>query len=439
MSNILICAFPNPGHVTPMLSVGLHLAGLGHTVTFHTGEIFCSQVEAAGLHFIGMTGRANIDYRNPQSSAEEGGPTERDRILNNLKYWFIEPLPDQHRRLQQILEETPVDLILTSSMYLGCFPMLLGSKENRPPIIGCGVTPLILRSIDCGLTTHDASPEGRKRNQEEHFLLERAFQPIADQLNLALAECGAASICGFWADSIYTLPDLFLQFTGDAFEFPRSDMPSKVQFVGPVLPNKSASFKEPAWFAELDGSKPVVLVTQGTLANFDLRELVQPTLTALADDNALVIAATGRADTGDLITPTNAKVEAFVPFVPLLPKVDVLITNGGYGAVQQAISFGVPLVAAGDTEEKAFTAARVGWTGAGINLGTRRPTPEQIRAAVHTVLACSQYREQAQRLQKNFSRYDALTEIAQSVNTMIANTKDSRMTDALHPILSKER
>jgi MGT family glycosyltransferase len=406
-----------------MLSVGLHLAGIGHTITFHTGEVFRSQVETAGLRFAGMTGRANIDYRNQGNSAETGNLPERDRILNRLKYWFIEPLPDQHRRLEQILEEIPVDLILTSTMYLGCFPMLLGPKENRPPVIGCGVTPLILRSIDCGLTSHDASPEGRKRNREEHFLLERAFQPIADQLNLALAECGAPSISGFWADSIYTVPDLFLQFTGDAFEFPRSDMPSKVQFVGPVLPNKSAIFKEPAWWNELDGSKPVVLVTQGTLANFDLQELVQPTLTALADDNALVIAATGRADTGDIIAPSNGKVEAFVPFVRLLPKVDVLITNGGYGAVQQALSFGVPLVAAGDTEEKAFTAARVGWTGAGINLGTRRPTPEQIRAAVHTVLAGSEYREQADRLRKNFSRYDALAEVARSIDTLIADKK----------------
>jgi len=435
LSNILICAFPNPGHVTPMLSVGVHLAGLGHTVTFHTGEVFRRQVETAGLRFAGMTGRANIDYRNPGNSAEKVKLTERDRILNNLKYWFIDPLPDQHRRLQQILEETPIDLILTSSMYLGCFPMLLGPRENRPPVIGCGVTPLILKSIDCGLTSHDATPEGRKRNQEEHFLLEKAFQPIADQLNLALAECAAPSISGFWADSIYTVPDLFLQFTGDAFEFPRSDMPSKVHFVGPVLPSISADFKEPAWFGEMDGSKPVVLVTQGTLANFDLQELVQPTLTALADDNDLVIAATGRADTGDLIAPTNAKVESFVPFVRLLPKVDVLITNGGYGAVQQALSFGVPLVAAGDTEEKAFTAARVGWTGAGINLETRRPTPEQIRTAVHTILAGSQYREQAQRLRKNFSRYDALAEIARSVNTLIADTKDSRMTDAPQPIM----
>jgi MGT family glycosyltransferase len=435
LSNILICAFPNPGHVTPMLSVGLHLSGLGHTVTFHTGEIFRSQVETAGLQFAGMTGRANIDYRKPGNSSEMGSLPERDRILNNLKYWFIDPLPDQHRRLQQILEETSVDLILTSSMYFGCFPMVLGPEETRPPVIGCGVTPLILRSIDCGLTSHDATPDGRKRNQEEHFLLERAFQPIADQLNLALAKCAAPSISGFWADSIYTLPDLFLQFTGDAFEFPRSDMPSKVRFVGPVLPNESASFREPAWWSELDGSKPVVLVTQGTLANFDLQELIQPTLTALADENVIVIVATGRADTGDLIAPTNAKVEAFVPFVRLLPKVDVMITNGGYGAVQQALSFGVPLVAAGDTEEKAFTAARVGWTGAGINLGTRRPASEQIRAAVRSVLTDSQYREQAQRLRTNFSQYDALAEIARSVDTLTADTRDICMTDTPHTIV----
>ncbi len=435
MSNILICAFPNPGHVTPMLAVGLHLASLGHTVTFHTGEVFRSQVETAGLRFAEMTGRANIDYRNPWDSAGREKLTERDRILHHIKYWFIDPLPDQHRRLQQILEETPVDLIMTSSMYLGCFPMLLSLGERRPPVIGCGVTPLILRSIDCGLTSHDATTEGRKRNQEEHLQLERAFQPIADQLNLALAECAAPPISGFWSDSIYTMPDLFLQFTGDAFEFPRSDMPSKVKYVGPVLPNKSAAFKEPEWWSELDGSKPVVLVTQGTLANFDLQELVQPTLTALEHDNALVIAATGRADTGDLTTPANAKVEAFIPFVRLLPKVDVLITNGGYGAVQQALSCGVPLVAAGDTEEKAFTAARVDWTGAGINLETRRPTPKQIRTAVHTVLAGSQYREQAQRLRQNFSRYDPLAAIARNVNTLIAETKDRRMTDVPHPIV----
>ena len=43
----------------------------------------------------------------------------------------------------------------------------------------------------------------------------------------------------------------------------------------------------------------------------------------------------------------------------LLPRTDVLVTNGGYGGVQQALAHGVPLVVAGRTEDKVEVAARV--------------------------------------------------------------------------------
>ena len=77
-----------------------------------------------------------------------------------------------------------------------------------------------------------------------------------------------------------------------------------------------------------------------------------------------------------------------------------------------------------------FTSARVGWIGVGINLATRRPTPEQIRGAVRTVLAGSHYREHGKRLQKNFSRYEALGEIARSVDGLIAGTNGGGVADA---------
>jgi UDP:flavonoid glycosyltransferase YjiC (YdhE family) len=87
--------------------------------------------------------------------------------------------------------------------------------------------------------------------------------------------------------------------------------------------------------------------------------------------------------------------------------VDVFVTNGGFGAVNQALSMGVPLVVAGQTEDKAFVSARVAWTGAGINLGTSRPMREQVRSAVRQVLHHRTYRANARRLQDNFSQYDA--------------------------------
>jgi UDP:flavonoid glycosyltransferase YjiC (YdhE family) len=69
----------------------------------------------------------------------------------------------------------------------------------------------------------------------------------------------------------------------------------------------------------------------------------------------------------------------------VLPKVDVFVTNGGYGSVNQAMSFGIPLVSAGKTEDKADVNARVGWSGVGINLATNEPTPDALREAVRTL------------------------------------------------------
>jgi UDP:flavonoid glycosyltransferase YjiC (YdhE family) len=117
-----------------------------------------------------------------------------------------------------------------------------------------------------------------------------------------------------------------------------------------------------------------VLVTQGTLANHDFNELIQPALSGLADENVTVIVATGRSDTQTLAVPENARVASFIPFDRLLPKVDVFVTNGGYRAVNHAFSLGVPVVGAGESEEKDIIAMRVGWTGAGINLKTRYPS-----------------------------------------------------------------
>ncbi|HEY4047228.1 MAG TPA: nucleotide disphospho-sugar-binding domain-containing protein, partial [Acidobacteriaceae bacterium] len=343
---------------------------------------------------------------------------------------IAEALPDLDRDLQQILKESPVDLILTSSMYFGAFPLLLRSGESRPPVIGCGVNPLMLSSVDCGpLSPPDNTPGGRQRIREANLQSQTAFAPMQEALNDVLNQYSVPALSEFWLDAIYTLPDLVLQFSGEAFEFPRSDMPSHLHFVGPILPALVDGFEEPAWWSELDGSKPVILVTQGTLANRNLDDLIQPALTALANDNVLLIAATGRSDHEGLLIPANARVESFVPFIHLLPKVDVMVTNGGFGAVQQCLSFGIPLVICGESEDKAFTAVRLGWSGAGINLKTGRPTVDQFHTAVHAVLANKSYQEQALRIQKDIAQYNPLEEMSRHIDAVLAHASDR--TDAV--------
>jgi hypothetical protein len=79
-------------------------------------------------------------------------------------------------------------------------------------------------------------------------------------------------------------------------------------------------------------------------------------------------------------------VERFIPYAQLMPHVDLLLTNGGYGSIQIALAHGVPVVAIGKTEEKPEIANRVNWSGVGIGLKVLIPTEAQIRDAVEARL-----------------------------------------------------
>jgi UDP:flavonoid glycosyltransferase YjiC (YdhE family) len=195
-----------------------------------------------------------------------------------------------------------------------------------------------------------------------------------------------------------------------------------VRYVGAVHPGPSNGFRLPPWWAALDSDRPVVHVTQGTIDNADLGRLVEPTIEALGGEDVMVVATTGGRDISELkvTLPVNTLVAEYIPHDLLLPKVDMMITNGGYGAVQRALSMGVPLVVAGNTEDKPEVAARVAWTGAGINLRTGTPTPGAIRAAVRDVLGDGRYLRAARDLEAAFARRDGVAEIAALVDEVIS-------------------
>jgi UDP:flavonoid glycosyltransferase YjiC (YdhE family) len=86
---------------------------------------------------------------------------------------------------------------------------------------------------------------------------------------------------------------LYLQGTVPSFEYPRGDLPEHLHFVGPFLPEEAPpGFAAPAWWPELDQERPVVLLTQGTVAT-DPRQLIVPALRALAEEPVLVLATSG--------------------------------------------------------------------------------------------------------------------------------------------------
>jgi UDP:flavonoid glycosyltransferase YjiC (YdhE family) len=181
-----------------------------------------------------------------------------------------------------------------------------------------------------------------------------------------------------------------------------------------ILPSDppSANWKPPAWWRDLEAGQPVVTVTQGTLANTDFTQLIAPTLEALADHDVLVIATLGReVDAFPQPVPPNARIERFIPYSALLPHTSVYVTNGGFGGTQQAIAVGVPVVVAGDTDDKPLVAVRVAYRGAGYDLGTARPSPKQLETAILDLLTNTAIQSTASRLSEQYAQHDAIAAI----------------------------
>jgi UDP:flavonoid glycosyltransferase YjiC (YdhE family) len=209
-----------------------------------------------------------------------------------------------------------------------------------------------------------------------------------------------------------------LQLTVPDFEFPRRNLPASVNFIGtpPLIPHQAPL---PPWALELDGSRKVVLVTQGTLSNFDFGQLVAPALAALADQPDLMVIVTTGGRSFDAIpgvVPGNARLASYLPFEWMLPKVDVLVTNGGNGTVNLALSQGVPIVTAGLTEDKADVGARVAWSKVGIDLATNNPTPQALHRAVRNVLGDPDYRARASSLAKVYAEIDTRSALIRILN-----------------------
>jgi len=423
---ILIVSTPATGHLNPLLAIGRVLIAEGHELAFLSGSVLRGRIEAIGAKFHALPNGADFDLRSFDEVAPELKTMAPglDWLRVALQRVFVDTLPAQYAGLQQVLQGFPGDIVIADDMLFGVLPMLLGPRSKRPPIALCGTSFLHWPREDGAPHFVGLPPATTQQQRDEYaaIYLEHdrlVYQPVADRLNETLQRFGVGPLSMTLFDSVVGLADAYLQLTVPGFEFPRA-IPPSVSFVGtpPIIPNQ---VQPPSWSHELDGSRKVVLVTQGTLANHNFDLLVAPTLAALANEPDLLVIATAGGRPVEAIRgpiPDNARLAQYLPFEWMLPKTDVLVTNGGYGSVNQALSFGIPLVAAGLTEDKADVNARVAWSGVGIDLATNEPTPQALRQAVRDVLDKPNYRSRAARMADEFSGIDTRSEILRIISEL---------------------
>lgn len=108
-----------------------------------------------------------------------------------------------------------------------------------------------------------------------------------------------------------------------------------------------------------------------------------------------------------------------VRFVGTLPsrKIadEVVVSDGSFDTVQQALRNARPLVLTGRSADQLESNTRAAATGAALYLAMDKPSEDEIKKAVRIVMTDPTYRGNAKRLAAEYARLDALGSIADAV------------------------
>ena len=422
---ILIACVPADGHFNPLTGLAMHLREQGAEVRWYTSVIFSKKLGQLGIPHYPFVKALDINMEN----LEVVFPHRKDITdpIKKLNFDLIEAFgkrgEEYYADLQAIYAEYAFDMAIVDCTF-SAIPFI--KHKMKIPVLTIGVMPLIASSVD--LAPYGmALPPAANAEEKAQFaqIHEQAtnvmFKESIDAFEGSLTRHGIPFKRALLLDVLVRESDLFLQIGSPGFEYKRSDIGSNVRFIGGLYGYTSNKPRE-KWFDErLNKYKKVILVTQGTVEK-NLTKLVEPTLEAYKNTDTLVIVTTGYNGTAELrarYKADNIIIEDYIPFGEVMPKVDVYVTNGGYGGTLLSIQHNLPMVAAGVHEGKNEICARVGYFKLGVNLGTETPTVQQIREAVDSVLGDESYAQSLDRVGKDISSYDAYALCVQHIQELL--------------------
>ncbi len=377
MARILAYTSPARGHLFPITPILDELRRRGHAIGLRTLATEVGSMRARGFEVepvdAAIEALRHDDYlaRTPQGALT--------RALRTFARRAEHEAPD----LRAAINTFDPDLVLVDIASWGACataqvsgrpwaawcPYPLPQNSSEVPPFGPGLAPA-------------RGPAGRLRDRVLRPVLTgsyaRALLPLINQVR---NRSGAPALRD--PAALFQEPPLLIYMTAEPFEYPRSDWAENVLLVGPCQWEPPES--PPDWIAQI--ARPIVLVTTSSEFQDDGR-LVQTALDALADEPVTVVATLPSVDRTNITAPANARIERFIPHLPVLERAACAITHGGMGATQKALALGVPVCAVPFGRDQLEVARRLEVAGAGTRLPARKLTPARLRTHVTQAIGC---------------------------------------------------
>ena len=371
MKKVMVFCIPAHGHHNPTLPVVTELVKRGNAVRYYSFEEFREKIEKTGAEFF------PCDAFLPELTQEEEQGLKRVSTTEMTVVDLRVTARMDGFLAEQVASFQP-DVIFTDSV---CFWGKLTARKYQIPMV--------------------VSTSTFAFNQASSRYMKNSFSEIVDLITgsgRVKAELKNLEAYGYHEKSIMPLVQNG-NFTDTVVYATKKYQPcaetfsEHYAFVGPSLPV--------AYPPDKDHERPLVFISMGTVLN-EKPDFYKTCIRALAEEPVDVLISCGKAvDPESLGTlPDNIRVEPYVNQPEVLAKANVFLTHCGMNSVSESLYMAAPMVLYPQTNEQRAVARRAFEMGAGVEL--KGDSPEEIRAAVLTVLKDPQYARAAQACSRDF-------------------------------------
>lgn len=377
------------GPVSNSIGIGDALRRRGHRVVFVIEESFAGTLEERGFeeHLIRLAPRGPVNEAPGElweGFLRDRGPVLRMSTTDQLSR-FVEPTyrvliegaeyVDDHL-LEAFAELRPNAIVIDNVI---TFPALFSSEIPWVRIVSRNPAEMKDHRVP---PPFSGLPSENANGWDEFWVAYRkANADLHSEFSEYCQERGAPALRS--DDFIHESPWLNLYGYPDELDYPR------VRPLGPHWHNLQACVRDsdPAWDvpeALAGGGEPLIYLSLGSLGAVDVY-LMRKLIAELADAPYRVIVAKGpRAREIEL--PPNMAGAEFLPQASILPKVDLVITNGGANTVLEALYFGKPTVLLPLFWDQHDNAQRLDEKGLGVRLATYAHEPKELVSAIGRLL-----------------------------------------------------
>ncbi len=199
---------------------------------------------------------------------------------------------------------------------------------------------------------------------------------------------------------------------------PVYSLPANHQYLGPVC--EMLSLPKPEWWGKWPNHKPIIYLSFGSSGDITLLDLFKSILKEM--DVTVILTTSGRVKEEDF--PENFYVTQYVDGLEVARIAQLFISNGGSGAIYQALTHGVPVLGLPSNMDQFFLMERIEKLGAGILIRPSQATKSIIVSSIEHILLEKRFKDVAGGIGAHIRKFDTKAHFKDFVAGVLKNKRN---------------